>query len=479
MQIQNLYILLLFAISFSSCVKTNDKEIVSYFQHTGDSLSLKSYLYLKSHIDQADLERLTINTKFLIQDIQQAVSTYRKKLKSNDIPFELFAEYILPPIIEYEPLENWRERCNDEFSFLNTWDLVSTCDTINGLLKKDFSFSYEMPPSQYMSWSQLDTLHKGDCFHMAKSVLYPLRALGYPVAIDFSPCWGNTTGAHAWNVIYIDGKMVPFMGREKEPYAYEPFRIYDYKDSVKMQVTEPYRYPAKVYRKTFSRNKELQKMIEQIPETDLPAFMRDSRIKDVTADYLPVTDVKVELNKRVHSGEQVYLAVYSDDWTITAWAEQQEEKIAYFKDVKRKMLYLPVVYRKGIVYPIASPFVIDETGHKRDLKPNGQTETCSVHYLLPLRQELTKAVANKDSLPKDIFDRLYTGEKRKRPKEGNVYSLYCWDWNRWKYVGTSQGSNGQLTFERVPANTLLFLADEKGEFIGRCFTIENEKMIWW
>ena len=124
--------------------------------------------------------------------------------------------------------------------------------------------------------------------------------------------------------------MVPFMGREKEPYAYEPFRIYDYKDSVKMQVAEPYRYPAKVYRKTFSRNKELQKMIEQIPETDLPVFMRDSRIKDVTADYLPVTDVKVELNKRVHSGEQVYLAVYSDDWTITAWAEQQEEKIAYF-----------------------------------------------------------------------------------------------------------------------------------------------------
>ena len=58
---------------------------------------------------------------------------------------------------------------------------------------------------------------------MAKSVLYPLRALGYPCTIDFSPCWGNTTGGHSWNVVYIEGKMIPFMGREKGGICIRPF----------------------------------------------------------------------------------------------------------------------------------------------------------------------------------------------------------------------------------------------------------------
>ena len=77
---------------------------------------------------------------------------------------------------------------------------------------------------------------------MAKSVLYPLRALGYPCTIDFSPCWGNTTGGHSWNVVYIEGKMIPFMGREKGVYAYDPFRIYNFENPERMN---PARYPGK------------------------------------------------------------------------------------------------------------------------------------------------------------------------------------------------------------------------------------------
>lgn len=459
-----------------ACHVSNQQEIRLYFERTSDTLCIKAYDFLVETLPEERFQGWTSHKELLIQDITLAVNCYREQ---NTYPFDLFCEYVLPIQVDNEPLENWRETCLNEFGYLQEFPIDSVCNVINNQLKNGFGFSLNTPSYVEMSWSQLDTLRKGDCFHMAKSVLYPLRALGYPVTIDFSPCWGNTTGAHAWNVIYIEGKMIPFMGREKGLYGYDPFRMYDYKDPKKMQVAQPYRYPAKVFRKTFSRNKELQNLMEHIPKTDLPAFMQDSRIKDVTAEYLPVTDVEINLNEAVYPDEQVYLAVYSDDWTITAWAEQKGNGRAYFKDMKRKMLYLPVVYRKGIIYPIEVPFIVDETGNKRKLEPTGRTEVCSVSYLLPLRQELTWAVANKDLLPKDIFDRLYNGEKRKRPEEGKAYTLYYWAENRWKHVETSQVSDGQLLFHQTPEGALLYLADEDGKFIGRCFTLETGEMVWW
>lgn len=474
MQIKYLFWVLAFV--FAGCVKTNDKEIEAYFRSSGDSLCLYAYLHLQEQLPPEKLECLTIDKSFLIQDIERAVSTYKKQLETSYIPFSLFEEYLLPPVIEDEPLENWRERCLDKFSFLNTLDVVEVCDTINSLLSKDFSFSYGEIPARYLSWSYLDTLTKGDCYHMAKSVLYPLRALGYPCTIDFSPCWGNTTGGHSWNVVYIEGKMIPFMGREKGIYAYDPFRIYNFENPERMN---PARYPGKVYRKTFSANKKLKQLIGHISMDDLPPFLSDCRMMDVTAEYLPVSDVEIEVTDTIPAEESVYLAVYSDDWTATAYTDTYQNRIATFKDVKNEMLYMPVVYRKGNIYPIDRPFIVDRVGEKRFLTADDSTERCVVSYLLPLMTEMSTAVANKDRLPKDIFDRLYSGEARKRPVNGAAYSLFYWNANQWQYIGTEIATNNHIIFPEVPQNALLYLADKDKKFVGRCFTLNKGEMIWW
>ena len=474
MQIKYLFWVLAFV--FAGCVKTSDKEIEAYFRSSGDSLCLYAYLHLQEQLPPEKLECLTIDKSFLIQDIERAVSTYKKQLETSYIPFSLFEEYLLPPVIEDEPLENWRERCLDKFSFLNTLDVVEVCDTINSLLSKDFSFSYGEIPARYLSWGYLDTLTKGDCYHMAKSVLYPLRALGYPCTIDFSPCWGNTTGGHSWNVVYIEGKMIPFMGREKGVYAYDPFRIYNFENPERMN---PARYPGKVYRKTFSANKKLKQLIGHISMDDLPPFLSDCRMMDVTTEYLPVSDVEIEVADTVPVEESVYLAVYSDDWTATAYTDTFQNRIATFKDVKNEMLYMPVVYRKGNIYPIDHPFIVDRVGEKRFLTADDSTERCVVSYLLPLMTEMSTAVANKDRLPKDIFDRLYSGEARKRPVNGAAYSLFYWNANQWQYIGTEIATNNHIIFPEVPQNALLYLADKDKKFVGRCFTLNKGEMIWW
>ena len=81
--------------------------------------------------------------------------------------------------------------------------------------------------------------------------------------------------------------------------------------------------------------------------------------------------------------------------------------------------------------------------------------------------------------PKDIFDRLYTGEKRKRPTNDEEYSLFYWSNNRWKYIDTKTAANKLLVFPQVPKNALFYLADKENKFIGRCFTLNNGEISWW
>lgn len=474
MKIKYLFYVLVFV--FFGCTKTNDKEIEAYFRSSGDSFCLYAYLHLREQLSQEKLECLTIDKSFLVQDIERAVSTYKRRLKTSYIPFSVFEEYLLPPILEDEPLENWREKCEKNFSFMQTWNITAVCDTLNLWMSKGFSFNYGETPARYLSWSHLDTLQKGDCFHMAKSVLYPLRALGYPCTIDFVPCWGNTTGGHSWNVVYLDGKMVPFMGREKGVYAYDPFRIYDFKDP---RIVNPARYPGKVYRKTFSVDKELQRRFKHVPVENLPSFFSDYRIKDVTSEYLQVSNVSVKVADTVPVDEPVYLAVLSDDWMATAYTESNNERMAFFKDVKSDMLYMAVVYRRGNVFPVNDPFIVNEEGRIRFLNPDSAVEMCVVSYLLPLMREYSTAVANKDRLPKDIFNRLYTGEARKRPTNGDTYSLFYWKGNRWQYLDTRIAKENHIVFPMVPQNALFHLADKNNRFIGRCFTLNKGEMVWW
>lgn len=464
-------------VIFASCQSiSNEWQVYRHASSLNDTLSYQAYQYLREHLPEEKWQYWIKDPDFFTKDLNHVINQNRKQIENKSLPFNIFAEYILPLQIDQEPIENWRKDCLDKFSFCIGKDIVYSCDTINNLLKKDFGFSLNEPSYTVMPWSYLDTLKKGDCFHMTKSLLYPLRSLGYPTTIDFTPCWGNTTGAHSWNVVYVNGKMEPFMGRETGIFKYNPFNTYKFEDSTKKA---PGRYPAKIFRKTFSINDRLQQMISGIPTTDLPSFLKDCRIKDVTAEYLPVSDITIMIKNKFQKEKLVYLAVFSNDWTITTCSSKKANGIAVFKDMKKDMLYLPVTYCKGIMFPIDYPFTINQNGMKRSLEPSDSIEICRIPYLLPLITEISAAVANKDRLPKDIFDRLYTGEKRKRPTNGEEYSLFYWSNNRWKYIDTKTAANKLLVFPQVPKNALLYLADKENKFIGRCFTLNNGEIFWW
>lgn len=472
---KNFFIFIMGIILVSCQSISNEWQVYQSVSRLNDTLSYQAYQYLKAHLPDEKWQYWIKDPDFFTQDLNNVIAQNRKQVENESLPFPIFTEYILPLQIDVEPIEDWRKACMDKFAFCVGKDIVYSCDTINNLLKKGFGFSLKEPPYTIMPWSYLDTLKKGDCFHMTKSLLYPLRALGYPTTIDFTPCWGNTTGAHSWNVVYVNGEMEPFMGRETGVFRYKPFNTYRFEDSTKKA---PCRYPAKVYRKTFSSNKRLKQLTSGIPTKDLPSFLKDCRIKDVTAEYVTVSDITVQISDKYKDERLVYLAVFSNDWTITTCAENVNG-VAVFKDMKREMLYLPVVYKKGIILPIGSPFITNLNGKAYSLEPGNFTDTCRISYLLPLIIEISEAVANKDKLPKDIFDKLYSGEKRKRPTDGEEYSLFYWFDNRWKYIDTRTAMGTRLVFPNVPRNALFYLADKDNKFVGRCFTVDFEEVSWW
>lgn len=260
-----------------------------------DSLVTQAFDFLMQNTSVPKIENL-LNKKesdnyLLEEDIVQAVNVYLESNLKWNIPFDVFCEYVLPPFVYDEDYIYWRKICYDKYAdWVNRKkSTVEICSVINADLMKDFVFSDSV--KQVQNRIQFQRNKKGNCIHMSQMILYPLRALGIPVAIDYVIAWGNVNGAHTWNALYNNGEMIPFMGLEKVE-KYNPFLIYEYvADSTK----NAYRYPPKVYRKTFSMNKGYADIACRFPQKvkNIKLF-NDLYFKDVTREYFPAETVLVE-----------------------------------------------------------------------------------------------------------------------------------------------------------------------------------------
>lgn len=132
------------------------------------------------------------------------------------------------------------------------------------------------------------------------------------------------TGAFLECFIANNGKNHPFSGAESNPG--EPHKLGE-----KM---------AKVYRRTYARNAEMQDLLGS--ERYVPETFRTPFIKDVTAEYMATCDVDIKIDSE-HS-KYVYLAVFNNpSWIPIAFAKVKNH-IAQFKKLGKNVLYLPVSY---------------------------------------------------------------------------------------------------------------------------------------
>lgn len=468
-------IILLCSLFFlSSCHMIHEKKMDIYILFSDDNYFNQSYRFLKENLSERDWRVMVSQQELFMEDLKCAIDSNRKSLETGEIPFDIFCEYVLPLRVYTEPVENWREDCINMYGYLKGERTGYVCDRINFRFMEQFRYGPRIN-SLPKSWSQLKKMTSGDCYDMAQAPIFPLRAIGIPATIDFIYGWGNANGLHAWDVAYIDGKMCPFMGIEEGPDTYSPFYVYDYFPD---PTRSGYRYPPKVYRKTPVVNKEILSYRKILVEEDIPTILRDVNVRDVTSEYFFVKDVMIPYEG---SESLAYLSVYNTNlWLPAVVTRTDKTGFLTFRDLNTNMLYLPSHYKNRQTISFDYPFILTDEGDIINLIPDeNKKQPLTVVYLQPILFDYLNAKANEDKLPVNALIQMSKYDAfREQPINNAIYKLYYWSESGWEFLSEEKASDNKLYFTGLPYNAL-FRITKTGEPIGRCFTVEDNNMIWW
>lgn len=405
--------------------------------------SLKSqYGSLKAQpVIYSDYEHL--NADYLVKMIDLAFEQYGKQTFDEE-EFNIFCEYYLPYRIAMEPLFEWREKYRDRFSrIIGTSNSMSLVDKVR-FLKDNINlwfictYNLEMRSDPLPRLGSLQLLHrkKGTCEDVAALAVFALRSVGTPCTIDVVPYWATSTGGHSLNTAFDS---------TGSPYHFDVLSLTD-------SLHEFIREPAKVFRLTYSENKE--SLASKIPINEIPPYgmLRDRNYIDVTEEYWPVRDIEAPFSKDSVGQEVIYACVFNGNkWRPVWWGKAKDSSVT-FTNMSKGTVILPKYYEGGKLkaagYPVASGY-----NGVQLLKPSEETHTIRIKEL----------------------------ENYLKFKTGMLYKLYYYD-HRWKKIGQKipDDETTTLFFHNVPKNALLILKPSNSNGKERPFIItESGQRLWW
>jgi hypothetical protein len=395
----------------------------------------------------------TITAEYLIKNIDLAFEAWNNFPWSKKLSFDKFCEYVLPYRSTNEPLEDWRYYFMNELSWVkdsikDESDPVEAACLVNDYIKSWFRFDpryYEHPTDQGLKEMLLNKM--GRCEDMTNIAIYAMRAMGIPVMSDFTPYWANTGNNHAWNAILDkNDSVIMFMGGESNPG--------DYKLGNKL---------AKVYRKTFAvQEKSLKEKMEDWEKA--PKYINSRCIIDVTNEYVPVKNVKIELIKGIpDSTNFAYICVFnSGEWKAIDYTRPYGNKASYSK-MGMGIAYLPAFYYDEQIIPAGDAIILTDSGKIETMKPN------------PASLKDLKLFSTTKRITKETTDFVEQAEF----VAGKNYTLYYWD-DKWEKVGVQMAGNGPLMFSKVPSNAIYWLVEDGSRKEERIFTIGIDgNQVWW
>lgn len=398
-----------------------------------------------------DLE--TMPGALLIENIDFAFRAWREKPWARHLSFEQFCDYVLPYRGSNEPLESWRLFFLQRFRGLekrmqDPTDPIEAARLINQELQQWFRFDprfYYHPTDQGLSEMLENQL--GRCEDMTNFTIYAMRANGLAVTSDYTPYWANTGNNHAWNAILNRrGEAMVFMGAEAHPGEYQL--------SGKA---------AKVYRKTFAH--QPGNLAFQRPDGEaIPPWLAGRNYLDVTAEYMPVATITVELTREVpDSLHFAYLCVFNDgEWGALDWGRIEEGRVT-FSRIGMGIAYLAGLYAGGEILAAAPPFLLDEQGRMHRLVADTDSPAT---LALPATSRPGAPPAGENAPATHLT-------------AGTSYELFYWG-DDWVSVGKAVApADRPLTFESVPSGGLYWLVEEDSSREERIFTYESDAQVWW
>lgn len=315
----------------------------------------------------------TIKAEYLIHNIDLAFAIRDSVPWGHKIRFDQFCEYVLAYRFNHEPLEDWRSYYFDKYRKM--------CDTLkhDSILRFASHFHNLIPRTGSLGLfsnypfdfriEQLERGQMGTCMQIATSRAQIMRSAGIPVAVDFTPGWGDRGASHNWNsVLSENGKWKHYEGTLPSFGQDLVYRV------------------AKVYRKTFGR----QNVVYTGNEQEIPQSLRKEHLIDVTQEYTKTKDIQVPL--KYISGNQPTYAIISvsnsNNWVPLDFGAVKNGK-AFFKNMGKGSLYLVQFYNEGRFSTASDPFILKENGELVFISPDvNKTKAMKLMRKYPLSKSI-------------------------------------------------------------------------------------------
>ncbi|MCC2599283.1 transglutaminase-like domain-containing protein [Sphingobacterium sp. FBM7-1] len=322
-----------------------------------------------------------VESKFLIQDIEDAFRIRDSVPWGRTIPFDVFKEYVLPYKVRQEALvPGWRITLYNKYKHVvqGIADPKEAFATLLNYLKEhtrktNFNFSGDVDPLT------MDHIRMGACSHLSVYYVAVLRALGLPAAYEYIDRWGNfSVNGHSW-ISYIGEKertytiangdsvlrtMNPIdasMFKEHYDPHHEDFNISRWKKVYK------------IYRYTY-----------QLLLNDQYAHLEQSGThkKDVSPYY--GLNGTIDLNASGYAYASLSFFKTGEDWQEFVFAKTGGGTVS-FDGLADSIVYLPTFYKNGQKKEIGRPFYIDYDNKIVWLAPHlSDTDTLILRRKYPL-----------------------------------------------------------------------------------------------
>jgi hypothetical protein len=231
-------------------------------------------------------------------------------------------------------------------------------------------------------------------------------------------------------------------------------------------VLRPYSKLGKVYRETYAINREWLKLRK---EKNTPALFRNIFLKDVTAEYSPVADLKIDiLPLKERKNAVPYLAVFDNrEWVPVALGAVEDRK-ALFKDMCMNIVYFPMYNTEKGQEMLNYPFLPEYSGNIRYFVPDTtRRRTVVLHRKYPV---FTKTF---DATAKIIGSKIQAASKEDFRDSITVHSIDAWQssgsirlndsvpsYRYWRFYSPNRGDSNI-------AELMFFRQNDTVPFMGR------------
>ena len=294
-----------------------------------------------------------VDSVYLVHNIDWAFKVWREQPWGKKVSFENFCEYVLPYRVGDECPVEWRERLYDKYnSLLDSIRLKPesvfpwiVADVLLDSLKKRsprfVSYSY----AKHSAGPEIADWLSGNCEDLADAFTYICRSLGIPSGCDEMLMRGDNNVPHYWNFVpddHCDAFFCSLLypGPLIQSHTYDAPR-------------------GKVYRRMFSINRDMMKMMSQPPEKIHPTF-RYPLMLDVTDIYSDCEQTicipESRFLIRPERDELIYLCLPSHmEWVPVAVSKYRNGQVS-FENVDGNAVFCLSSYRDKQLVPMTVPF---------------------------------------------------------------------------------------------------------------------------